>query len=481
MNHDILLVDDARDNLTVMSELLEFHGHDVRTATNVSEAMRRIEERKPSLALIDLWLGSDPRGGIEVLRCMRDSCPMAPAIMISAHVNVESAVRAMELGAFTFLEKPITAQQIREVVRRGLEYHEQLCESVSARDGETSEHYLGGNSSAISRLRRNIERVASTNARALFVGDPGSGRVEAARYLHLCSRRAERPFFCIDASTAQEVSGRKDEDYWPPVEVLRCANGGTLLIDEIGRLPQALQTRLRRLVTSRLGPMDHRGESRIDVRITAAADGELKELVRTGRFAQDLFDRLAVIEFRVPSLAERLSDIPTLVESMARRHAEERGLATPQFDSDAVHAFRQHDWPGNLRQLENVVQEAVDTRAGEEPATVGLKDLPERFRAEAGIGSRQMVDVASLAELPLKEARAMFERAYFLELVERNHASMPRVAEISGMDRSSLYRKLNALGIGPATLASYRVDSARKPADAGGGAAPAEAAGGGAP
>ena len=462
MTHDILVVDDAKDNLMVLRELLEFHGHGVRTATSVPDALRKIAQKAPDLALIDLWLGSDPRGGIEVLKAMREQCPMAPAIMISAHVNVERAVHAMELGAFTFLEKPMNVRQIREVVQRGLEYHTQLRESTTIRSGELSDHCLTGDSSAVSRLRKKIEKVAPTNARALFIGGPGSGREEAARYLHLCSPRAERPFFCVSAASAYEGTSDErraaDGDYWPPVEVLRCAHGGTLLIDEVEELPQRLQPKLRHLLATRLGPVDRAGTNRIDVRITAAADANLTDRIRSGDFARDLYDRLAVVQFRIPPLAERMADIPVLVERIARRRAEERGLPRPTFTVEAVQALQQHAWPGNIRQLQNVVREAVDLHSGEDPICIDVRNLPEQFHVTAGTGLRRNIDMSALAEMPVKEARTLFERQYFLHLIEQTRANMPRIAEMAGMERSALYRKLNSIGIGPDTLARYRVE-----------------------
>ncbi len=458
MTHDILVVDDAKDNLMVLRELLEFHGYGVRTATSVPDALRKITQSAPDLALIDLWLGSDPRGGIEILKAMRDQCPMSPAIMISAHVNVERAVRAMELGAFTFLEKPMNVRQIREVVHRGLEYRAQLRESIAMRSGEVSDHCLVGESSAVGRLRKKIEKVASTNARALFIGGPGSGREEAARYLHLCSPRAERPFICVSAASARYGAGEAEGDYWPPVEVLRCAHGGTLLIADVERLPQELQPRLRHLLNSRLGPVDKGGENRIDVRITAAADSNLQERIRSGSFARALYDRLAVIEFWIPPLAERIADIPALVERIARKRAEDRGLPTPSFTAEAVQALQQYEWPGNIRQLQNIVQEAVDLGAGDAPETIDVCGLPDHFRMAAGMGLRRDFDMSSLAEMPVKEARTIFERQYFLHLIEQTRANMPRIAEMAGMERSALYRKLNSIGIGPDTLARYRVE-----------------------
>ena len=458
MTHDILVVDDAKDNLMVLRELLEFHGYGVRTATSVPDALRKIAQATPDLALIDLWLGSDPRGGIEILKAMRDQCPMSPAIMISAHVNVERAVHAMELGAFTFLEKPMNVRQIREVVRRGLEYRAQLRESITMRSGEVSDHCLVGESSAVGRLRKKIEKVASTNARALFIGGPGSGREEAARYLHLCSPRAERPFFCVTAASARDGAGEAEGDYWPPVEVLRCAHGGTLLIDEVEKLPQKLQPRLRHLLTSRLGPVDKGGENRIDVRITAAADSNLEQRIQSGSFARALYDRLAVIEFWIPPLVERIADIPALVERIARKRAEDRGLPTPSFTAEAVQALQQYEWPGNIRQLQNIVQEAVDLGSGDVPAMIDVCDLPDHFRMAAGMGLRRDFDMSALAEMPVKEARTIFERQYFLNLIEQTRANMPRIAEMAGMERSALYRKLNSIGIGPDTLARYRVE-----------------------
>ena len=482
MTHDILVVDDAKDNLMVLRELLEFHGHGVRTATSVNDALRKISQKSPDLALIDLWLGADPRGGIEILKAMRDQCPMAPAIMISAHVNVERAVHAMELGAFTFLEKPMNVRQIREVVQRGLEYHTQLRQSVSIRKGEVSDHCLIGESSAVGRLRKKLEKVAPTNARALFTGGPGSGREEAARYLHLCSPRAERPFLCISAANARDGAGgtpaSAEGEYWPPVEVLRCAHGGTLLIDEVEKLSRELQPRLRHLLSSRLGPVDRAGTNRIDVRITASADLDLKERTQNGGFARDLYDRLAVVEFRIPPLAERLADIPALAQRIANQRAEDRQLQPPSFTADALKALQQHEWPGNIRQLRNVVQEAVDLSAGEETPIIDVVNLPDHFRRTAGMGLHRDFDMPALAEMPVKEARTIFERHYFMHLIEQTKANMPRIADMSGMERSALYRKLNSIGIGPSTLARYRVepsaakelpgstDLAREPGDA---------------
>jgi len=456
---DILVLEDDPDSLATLQELLSYAGHRALGARTVEEAIAEIDRAPPALALLDLWVGAQPEGGLRVLTHMQRQCPHAPAIMISAHGDVASVVRSMQLGAFTFLEKPASVTQIREVVLRGLQYREQLIETTRLRPGAFPGHGLLGTSSAITGLRKEIARVAVTNARVLFVGAEGSGREEAARFLHRSSRRADRPFFRVEADADVSPFARDVEEFWPPLDVLRCANGGTLLIGRIESLSAERQSGLRRLVSSRDGPLDMHGKSRIDVRVLSSSDGGIEGRVGQGRFSRDLYERLAVKVFRIPELRDRLADMEALACHFARQRAEERGWAAPTFAPDAVQALQQQRWPGNLVELQEAVRDIVDAVSDDacaEAPAIDAEALPHRYRPRIPRAPQASLDIAALADLPVKEARNLFERQYFLELVKRTDASMPEVARRSGMERTALYRKMHSIGISQGMLESYR-------------------------
>ena len=450
---DILIVDDQPENLELMQDILVDEGYRVRTAADADGTLSKLEAFEPDLILLDLWLRDSSLGGMEILEHVTAEHPLVPVIMISAHGNIERAVQAIERGAFTFIEKPLHTMQLLEIVKRSLEFARLRRENEGYRERDRTTDLMVGASPGITKLRRELDRAARTNSRILFRGPPGVGKQEAARYLHMRSPRAERPFVAISGVALETNDGGDNAYRLPERGLLRRISGGTLLIDEVGDLSPNLQSRLLRLVVDQTFGRGGEGTA-ADVRILATTSRDLR--ATPGEFRMDLYHRIAVYEFDVPALAERRGDVPMLASVLSRRIAENLGRKPREFSSKAEFVLQSYDWPGNVLELRNVVERIliVDGDGCDGPIEIG--ELPADIRG--GDAAVPSLGLLNLVNYPIREARQMFERQYLLAHISREGGNVPRIAENIGMDRSALYRKLSSLGIDPETLATFRID-----------------------
>ena len=453
MAADILVVDDEADIRDLVSGILEDEGHAPRTARDADEALRSIEERRPHLVILDIWLQGSRLDGLEVLTQIKKQHPDLPVVIISGHGNIETAVTAIRRGGYDYIEKPFKADRLILVTLRALEASQLRREVKQLRERSTHSTELVGKSAAINQLRGHIERVAPTNSRILLRGSSGTGKELAARVIHANSSRAEAPFVVLNAAAMapdrveEELFGTEDRSGPRKVGALEESHGGTLYIDEVADMPLETQGKiLRVLVEQKFQRLGGGPKVSVDVRIITSTSRDLEREMLDGRFRQDLFHRLAVVPLRVPSLAERRDDIPALIEYFVGQVASASGLSPRTIGDDAVAVLQAHDWPGNVRELRNNIERLM-ILAGGEPGTVITADmLPEE------IGSNVPLPVNGGAEhlmsMPLREAREIFEREYLLAQINRFGGNISRTAEFVGMERSALHRKLRALGVG---------------------------------
>lgn len=449
---DILVVDDEADICDLVAGVLEDEGYEARTARSSDAAIAALEERRPSLVLLDVWLQGSKLDGLDLLDEIKQRDPSIPVLMISGHGNIDTAVAAIRRGAVDFIEKPFEAARLLHLVARATETDRlrRENESLKARIGEEDE--LNGNSSAINGVRATLKRVAGTGSRVLITGPAGVGKEVAARLLHSWSGRANAPFVVVSAArmtterVEEELFGTEDEN-GPRPGLLEQAHGGTLFLDEIGDMPLAAQGRILRVLTDqRFNRVGGQRLVNVDVRVISATSRDLELEIAEGRFREDLFYRLNVVPVHLAPLADRREDIPPLVEHFAARYAAERRVANPGISDEAIAAMQAYEWPGNVRQLRNIVERTIILAPGDRIARIDVDMLPaeileDQMQIAPDKGARAIMGT------PLREARETFEREYLRVQIRRFSGNISRTATFIGMERSALHRKLKTLGL----------------------------------
>ena len=455
MGHDILIVDDERDICTLIAGILEDEGHSPRRAHNSTEAIDAVRQRRPAMVILDVWLQGSELDGLQLLDIIRREEPPIPVVMISGHGTIDTAVSAIKSGAYDFIEKPFKADRLLLVVDRAVEAYRLKQENASLRRRAGGEVTFIGSSAIALGVRSQIERTAPTGSRVLVTGPSGTGKETVARLIHQGSKRAEGPFVVVNCSAMQaerleiELFGTDGESGADALHVsgaFELAHGGTLLLKEVADLPLTLQSRLARVLQEQSYTRDA-GKTRVevDVRVLASTARNLQEEIAAGRMREELFHRLNVVSLRVPPLSERREDIPELAVDLLRRVADATGLQSRTIGEDTLAVLRGHDWPGNVRQLRNVVERLLilappdgdPIRADVLPNDVS-EDAPSVLRWEKG---------GEIMQLPLRDAREVFEREYLLAQVTRFGGNISRTATFVGMERSALHRKLKSLGL----------------------------------
>lgn len=465
MASDILIVDDEADIRDLISGILEDEGHRTRLARDSDEALKAIEERRPHLVVLDIWLQGSRLDGLEVLNIIKKAHPDLPVVIISGHGNIETAVTAIKRGAYDYIEKPFKSERLLLVTLRALEASKLQREVKQLREKAAVSVDMVGNSAAISQLRGAIERVAPTNSRVLIRGAAGAGKELAARILHQKSQRADGPFVVLNAASMapdrveEELFGTEDVSGPRKVGALEEAHGGTLYIDEIGDMPMETQGKvLRVLVEQKFLRMGGAQKVAVDVRVVSSTSRDLEREMQENRFREDLYHRLNVVPLRVPSLAERRDDIPALIAHFVQQLSQASGLSPRSIGEDAVAVLQTHDWTGNVRELRNNIERLLILSSGEPGQTITADMLPNEIGSNVSLplnGGQE-----HLMSLPLREAREIFEREYLLAQINRFGGNISRTAEFVGMERSALHRKLRALGV----TGDQRTGEAARPA-----------------
>ncbi len=453
MASDILVIDDEADIRDLVSGILEDDGHQVRAARDSDEALDAFSRRKPSLVVLDIWLQGSRIDGLDLLTTFKEIDPDMPVVVISGHGTIETAVAAIRKGAYDFVEKPFTADRLLLVVQRAIEATRLKRENVALRAKSAVSDDLIGSSPVIAALRSSIDRVSQTNSRVLISGPAGSGKELVARLLHERSPRAAGPFVAINAASIapermeSEIFGEEGPDGRPKkIGVFEQAHGGTLFLDEVGDMPPETQSKiLRVLVEQRFRRLGGTTDVQVNVRVVSSSSRDLRGDIEAGRFREDLFHRLNVVPLRAPSLAERREDIPELAGYFVGRLAGMSGVPARQIAEDALGVLQAADWPGNVRQLRNVI-ERILILAGGDPATpVTVDALPQEAWPTAGASKHD--GLQEVIGLPLRDARERFEREYLNVQITRFGGNISRTAAFIGMERSALHRKLKSLGV----------------------------------
>ncbi len=455
MSIDILVVDDENDIRELVAGILEDEGYKTRTARNADEALAAIQSRRPHLVFLDIWLQGSRLDGLQVLEAVKGIHPDLPVVMISGHGNIETAVSAIQKGAYDFIEKPFKADRLVLVAARALEASQLRREvrELKVRAGDTQR--IVGKSTVVNQLRQQLERVAPTNARVLISGAAGTGKELAARSIHQLSARANGPFVVLSAATIEpetmeeHLFGVEAAEGRPlRIGALEEAHGGTLYLDEVGDMPRDTQSKiLRVLVDQNFQRVGGAARVSVDARIISSTSRDLVADIAAGRFREDLFHRLNVVPVRVPSLAERRDDVPELIAWFMDQISLTTGIPKRRIADDAMAVLQSHDWPGNIRQLRNNVERLMILNPGDPDSEVTIDLLPQELGATApptpgGTGGEKLL------ALPLREAREVFEREYLVAQINRFGGNISRTAEFIGMERSALHRKLKTLGVG---------------------------------
>lgn len=449
---DILIVDDEADIRELVAGVLEDDGYEARCAADSDSALAAIADRRPSLVLLDVWLKGSRLDGLDLLDEIKRRDASLPILVISGHGNLDTAVAAVRRGAADFIEKPFEAERLLHLISRATETQRLRRENESLRAQIGFEDELTGTSSAINAVRATLKRVAPTGSRVLLTGPAGVGKEVAARLLHKWSPRSSAPF--VVASAARMTPERVDEELFGLERsesdispgLMEQAHGGTLFLDEIADMPLTTQARILRVLTDQsFARVGGTRMVKVDVRVVSGTSKDLLDEIAAGRFREDFYYRLNVVPVHIPALAERREDIPVLAEHFIARFAAERRLKMPAFAPDAIAALQAYDWPGNVRQLRNIIERTVILAPNDRIDRVDVDMLPQEILGEGGAVSHGAAN--AMMGAPLREARETFEREYLRVQIRRFSGNISRTATFIGMERSALHRKLKILGM----------------------------------
>lgn len=453
MAADILIVDDEADIRELIAGILEDEGFETRLAHNSDAALAEVNQRRPSLIVLDIWLQGSKLDGLDLLTAIKEKHPEVPVVIISGHGNIETAVAAIKRGAYEYIEKPFKSDKLLLVVGRALEAARLKRENEELKGRAGADAELLGSSAAMRQLRQLLKKIAPANSRVLITGPMGAGKELVARTLHSLSARAAGPFVTLSAATMapermeEELFGIEDASGAARrVGAMEESHGGTLYIDELADMPAETQAKvLRVLVEQTFQRVGGTKKVKVDVRVVSSTSRDLPTLIAEGRFREDLYHRLGVVPVHVPGLGDRREDIPELIQHFARSYSLAAGQPLRRFADDAVTALQTRDWTGNVRELKNNVERIMILAGGDASTEIGAANLPgeeaSNGHGPGGGGFEQLLT------LPLREAREAFERDYIAAQLSRFGGNISRTSGFIGMERSALHRKIKLLGL----------------------------------
>jgi len=458
---DILITDDERDIRELISDILQDEGFTTRLAGNSDDCMAEIAKAPPALMILDIWLKDSNMDGIDILKSVKRDYPDIPIVIISGHGNVEIAVAAIKQGAYDFIEKPFNIDQLMVVIRRAMETSKLRRENIDLKRGDVASAEMLGDSAAFRTLKSQLDKVTKSNGRVMLTGPAGAGKEIAARYIHTNSNRAGAPFVTVSSASIEPdrmeevLFGREGGSRGIEKGLLEEATGGVIYFDEIGDMPLGTQSKiLRVLVDQRFQRVGGNDKVQVDLRVISSTNRDLTAAIDAGTFREELFHRLNVVPIAVPSLEERREDIPLLAEYFIEMLNKGQGLPLRRLAEDARALLQTMLWPGNVRQLKNVVERVLIL--GESGDDISAKELPASDDSASAQEGRIVLS-GGLATLPLREARELFEREYLLTQINRFGGNISRTASFVGMERSALHRKLKSLGVSTTNKAGGRV------------------------
>ena len=448
---DILIVDDERDIRELISEILIDEGYTTRLAGTSEDAMREITSQPPGLLILDIWLKDSDMDGIDILKKVKSEYPEVPVVIISGHGNIEIAVAAIKQGAYDFIEKPFNIDQLLVVIRRAMETSRLRRENITLRQKDAPVSDLIGSSAGFRALVSQLDKVAKSNSRIMLRGGSGVGKETAARYIHAQSDRATGPFVVVGCATIEPdrmeevLFGRESGDQNGAQGLLEQANGGVIYFDEVADMPLMTQSKiLRVLVDQKFQRVGGNDQIKVDLRVLSSTSCDLEVEIAERRFREELYHRLNVVPVKVPTLEERREDIPELVEHFVEHFNQTQGLNMRKLSDDAAALLQTLPWPGNIRQLKNVIERILILSDGTGP--ISADEIPTDTQKSAGANDGGGMS-ANWATLPLREAREAFEREYLITQIKRFGGNISKTANFVGMERSALHRKLKSLGV----------------------------------
>ncbi|MCG6884604.1 MAG: sigma-54 dependent transcriptional regulator [Silicimonas sp.] len=458
---DILIVDDERDIRELISDILKDEGFTTRLAGTSDEAMSEMNKEPPSLMILDIWLKDSRMDGIDILKTVKRDNPDVPIIIISGHGNIEIAVAAIKQGAYDFIEKPFNIDQLMVVITRAMETSRLRRENSELRRKDVTTAEMIGTSPAFRTLKGQLDKVTKSNGRVMLSGPSGAGKEIAARYVHAHSDRADGPFVTVNSASIEPdrmeevLFGRESAGRGIEPGLLEQAHGGVIFFDEVADMPLGTQSKILRVLTEqqfqRVGGGD---KVRVDLRVISSTTRNLEDEVEAGTFRQELYHRLNVVPIDVPSLADRREDIPELAAHFIEGFNKTQGLPLRKVSDEAVALLQTMNWPGNVRQLKNVIERVLIL--GAEKGDITAAEVPGEAQSN-GDGEDRVVLSGTLATLPLREARELFEREYLLTQINRFGGNISRTAGFVGMERSALHRKLKSLNVVTSSRSGARV------------------------
>lgn len=456
---DILVVDDEADIRDMVSDILREEGFSTRTAANSAQVFDAISEKVPSAIILDIWLQGSDLDGLGILEIVKKRYPLMPVVVISGHGTIETAVSAIKIGAYDYIEKPFTHEKLLIVLKRSCEASRLRRENIDLKSKVVDRSELVGASGAIVKLKSEIEKVAPTSGRVMLYGEPGTGKELTARLLHKKSKRANGPFI-VFSPTGMSPDRIRQELFIEPEKqdvnnvfikrhsVLEAANNGTLYIDEVADLPINVQQQLLKFLQDQTFEHPATGKiTKLDVRIISASSKNLQNEISMGKFRQDLYYRLNVVPMKIPTLSERKEDIPLLIDFFVKQLAKYSGLKERDFSEDAKAALQAYNWPGNIRQLRNVIEwTLIMNPAGTSDNMIKAEMLPPEI-LNSGVTIYKPEANLDMMSMPLREAREVFERQYLSAQMSRFNNNISKTSAFVGMERSALHRKLKLLNI----------------------------------
>lgn len=458
MSLDVLVIDDEADIRDLISDILKEEGFSPRTAGNSSLALKLISEKAPSAIILDIWLQGSELDGLGILELVKKRYPLMPVVVISGHGTIETAVTAIKMGAYDYLEKPFTHEKLIIVLKRACEVAKLKRENLDLRTRVIDKTELIGVSSSITKLKSDIDKVAPSSGRVMIHGEIGSGKELTARLIHKKSKKNTGPLIvfnptCMSAEKmSQELFGDTNIDAnsvsHKRMSLLEAANNGTLYIDEVNNLTMNVQIKLLKFLQDQSIEKPALGKTvKLDVRFITSTTANILDSINSGRFRQDLYYRLNVVPIKVPPLTERKDDIPLLVKYFVKQLAKFSGLKEREFSDEAIAALQSYDWVGNVRQLRNVIEwTLIMNPINAENEVIKLEMLPSDILNHGLVIIKPDTNFDMLS-MSLREAREVFEQQYLTAQMVRNNYNISRTAGAVKMERSALHRKLKLLSI----------------------------------